>query len=135
MAESNESFGLRHELPSGLVPDIPEKDIRTGRGPGTSETDGGGDLRGVRDRDSRDGTDGGPYPPAGIVRAVKIDRGRCENHKVFERDDVRERAKQMIREICEAYDIEIEEMELMEDQYICSYRSRHRVRLGRRSES
>jgi putative transposase len=35
--------------------------------------------------------------------------------KIFEREDVRERAKQMIGEICEAYDIEIEEMELLED--------------------
>ncbi|MCX6566559.1 MAG: IS200/IS605 family transposase [Candidatus Aminicenantes bacterium] len=35
--------------------------------------------------------------------------------KVFEREDVRERAKQMIGEICEAYDIEIQEMELIED--------------------
>jgi putative transposase len=35
--------------------------------------------------------------------------------KVFERTEVRERAKQMVGEICEAYDVEIEEMELMED--------------------
>ena len=35
--------------------------------------------------------------------------------KIFERAEVRERAEQMIREICEAYDIEILEMELMEE--------------------
>jgi len=35
--------------------------------------------------------------------------------KVFEREEVRERAKQMVEEICEAYGIEIEEMELLED--------------------
>jgi putative transposase len=35
--------------------------------------------------------------------------------KIFEREEVRERAKQMIREICEAYDIEILEMEIMEE--------------------
>ena len=35
--------------------------------------------------------------------------------KVFERQAVRERATQMIGEICEAYDIEILEMEIMED--------------------
>ena len=35
--------------------------------------------------------------------------------KIFEREEVRERAKQMVREICEAYDIEILEMEIMED--------------------
>ena len=33
--------------------------------------------------------------------------------KIFERAEVRERAEQMIREICEAYDIEILEMEIM----------------------
>jgi putative transposase len=33
--------------------------------------------------------------------------------KIFEREEVRERAGQMIREICEAYDIEVLEMELM----------------------
>ncbi len=35
--------------------------------------------------------------------------------EVFEREEVRERAKQMVREICEAYDIEILEMEMMEE--------------------
>lgn len=35
--------------------------------------------------------------------------------QVFEREEVRERAKQMVAEICEAYEIEIAEMELMED--------------------
>ncbi|MGA2363575.1 MAG: IS200/IS605 family transposase [Candidatus Aminicenantales bacterium] len=35
--------------------------------------------------------------------------------KIFERMEVRERAEQMIREICEAYDIEILEMELLEE--------------------
>ncbi len=35
--------------------------------------------------------------------------------KVFEREEVRERAKQMVGEICEAYDIEILELEVMED--------------------
>jgi putative transposase len=35
--------------------------------------------------------------------------------KIFERVEVRERAEQMIREICEAYDIEILEMELLEE--------------------
>jgi len=35
--------------------------------------------------------------------------------KIFERVEVRERAMQMIREICEAYDIEILEMEIMEE--------------------
>ena len=50
--ETDESFGLRHGLPSGLVSEIPEKDLRAGRGPGTSGTDDPGDLRGVRHRDS-----------------------------------------------------------------------------------
>jgi len=35
--------------------------------------------------------------------------------KIFERVEVRERAEQMIREICEAYDIEILEMEIMKE--------------------
>jgi len=35
--------------------------------------------------------------------------------KIFEREEVRERAKQMVGEICEAYDIEILEMEIMKD--------------------
>jgi putative transposase len=35
--------------------------------------------------------------------------------KIFERVEVRERAEKMIREICEAYDIEILEMELLEE--------------------
>jgi len=35
--------------------------------------------------------------------------------KIFEREEIRERATQMIREICEAYDIEILEMEIMEE--------------------
>jgi len=35
--------------------------------------------------------------------------------RIFEREEVRERAEQMIREIGEAYDIEILEMELMEE--------------------
>ncbi len=35
--------------------------------------------------------------------------------KIFERKEVRERAEQMIREICEAYGIEILEMEIMEE--------------------
>ena len=35
--------------------------------------------------------------------------------RIFEREEVRERAKQMVGEICEAYDIEIEEMELTEE--------------------
>ena len=67
------------------MPEIPEKDIRAGGGPGTSETDGGGDLRGVRDRDSRDGADGGSYSPARIVRAVEINWGCGQNHKESER--------------------------------------------------
>src|SRR4030043_79 len=35
--------------------------------------------------------------------------------KIFEREEVRERAKQMIREICEAYGLEILEMEIVEE--------------------
>jgi len=35
--------------------------------------------------------------------------------EIFEREEVRERAKQMVGEICEAYEIEIVEMELMKD--------------------
>ena len=35
--------------------------------------------------------------------------------KIFERAEVRERAKQMVGEICESYDIEIIEMEITED--------------------
>jgi putative transposase len=35
--------------------------------------------------------------------------------KIFEREEIRERATQMIREICDAYDIEILEMEIMEE--------------------
>ena len=35
--------------------------------------------------------------------------------KIFERKEVRERAEQMIREICEAYGIEILEMEIEEE--------------------
>jgi len=35
--------------------------------------------------------------------------------KIFEREEVRERAGTMIREICEAYDIEVLEMEVMEE--------------------
>ncbi len=34
---------------------------------------------------------------------------------IFEREEARERAKQMVRKICEAYDVEILEMELMKD--------------------
>jgi putative transposase len=39
--------------------------------------------------------------------------------KIFEREEVRERAKQMVHEICEATDIEILEMEIMEDHVLC----------------
>jgi putative transposase len=41
----------------------------------------------------------------------------CPKHrkKIFEREEVRERAGKMIREICEAYDIEVLEMEVMEE--------------------
>ena len=35
--------------------------------------------------------------------------------EIFEREEIRERAKQMVEEICEVYDIEILEMELMVD--------------------
>jgi len=35
--------------------------------------------------------------------------------KIFEREEIRERAKQMIREICEAYDVAILELEIMEE--------------------
>jgi putative transposase len=35
--------------------------------------------------------------------------------KIFERVEVRERAKQIVGEICESYDIEIIEMEITED--------------------
>ena len=46
--EEDESFGLRHELSSGTVSEVPEKDLRAGRGPGTSGADDRGDLRGLR---------------------------------------------------------------------------------------
>jgi putative transposase len=35
--------------------------------------------------------------------------------KIFDREEVRERAEQMVREICEAYDIDVLEMELREE--------------------
>jgi putative transposase len=42
---------------------------------------------------------------------------RCPKYrrKIFEREEVRERAEQMIGEICEAYDIEVPEMEILEE--------------------
>jgi hypothetical protein len=40
---------------------------------------------------------------------------------IFEGEEVRERAKQMIREICEAYDIEILEMVSMGTKMCTSY--------------
>ena len=86
--EKDESFGLRHELPSGVVPEIPEEDLRAGGGPGTSETDGWGDLRGVRHRDPGDGDHGGPYPSAGLVPAISVDRGSREDHQEPERAGV-----------------------------------------------
>ncbi len=35
--------------------------------------------------------------------------------KIFDREEIRERAEQMVREICEAYDIEILALELREE--------------------
>jgi hypothetical protein len=84
-AEANESFGLRHVVPSGLVPQVSEKDFRAGRGPGTSGTDHSGNRRGVRYRDTGDGADGGTHSCFGIVSAEPVDRGGSENHKKFER--------------------------------------------------
>jgi hypothetical protein len=86
--EKDESFGLRHELPSGVVSEVPEGHIRAGGGPGTSETDGPGDLRGVRHRDSGNGDDEGPYTSSGVVSAVSVDRGGREDHQEPERAGV-----------------------------------------------
>jgi len=84
-AETDESFGLRHELSSGLVSEIPEEDIRAGGGPGTSETDGGGDLRGVRHRNPGNGDHGGSHPSAGLVPAISVDWGGGEDYQKPER--------------------------------------------------
>ena len=83
--EKDESFGLRHELPSGVVPEIPEENLRAGGGPGTSETDGRGDLRGVRHRDPGNGNHGGSHPSAGLVPALSVDRGGREDYQEPER--------------------------------------------------
>ena len=83
--EAGESFGLRHLLPSGLVPEIPEEDLRSGGGPGTSGTDGSGNLRGVRYRSFGAGTAGGTYPRLGLVCAEPLDWGGRANHKEPER--------------------------------------------------
>ena len=83
--EKDESFGLRHQLPSGVVSEIPEGHLRAGGGPGTSETDGPGDLRGVRHRDPGDGADEGPYPSAGVVPAIPVDRGGRKDDQEPER--------------------------------------------------
>lgn len=83
--EKDESFGLRHELSSGVVSEVPEGHLRAGGGPGTSETDDRGDLRGVRHRDPGDGDYEGPYPSAGVVPAISVDRGGREDHQEPER--------------------------------------------------
>ena len=85
-AETDESFGLRHVLSPGMVPEIQEEDIRAGGGPGTSETDDQGDLRGLWPRDSGDGDSGGAHSPAAIVSAIAIDWGSGENHKESKRE-------------------------------------------------
>ena len=84
-AEADESFGLRHLLPSGLVPEVSEKDLRSGGGPGTSGTDGPGNMRGVRYRCFGNGTQGGTYPSSGLVSAESLNRGSGENHKESKR--------------------------------------------------
>jgi hypothetical protein len=80
-AEAGESFGLRHVVPSGLVPEIPQEDLRPGGDPGTSGTNGAGNLRGVRYRNSGAGTAGGTYPRFGIVCAEPVDWGGRANHQ------------------------------------------------------
>ena len=83
--EKDESFGLRHQLSFGEVSEVPEGHLRAGGGPGTSETDGRGDLRGVRHRDPGDGDYEGPHPSAGVVPAISIDRGGREDYQEPER--------------------------------------------------
>jgi len=83
--QTNESFGLRHVLPSGLVSEVSQEDIRAGRGSGTSGTDDPGNRRGVRYRDTGDGADGGTCPSVGLVSAEPIDWGGRADHKKLER--------------------------------------------------
>ena len=42
--KTDESFGIRHELPSGVVSEIQEENISKGGGEGTSETTDRGNL-------------------------------------------------------------------------------------------
>ncbi len=83
--EAGKSFGLRHLLSPGLVPEIQEEDLRSGGDPGTSGTDGSGNLRGVRYWGFGIGTAGGTYPPSGLVSAESLDWGGGPNHKEPER--------------------------------------------------
>ena len=48
--------------------------------------------------------------------------------KIFEDERIRERAEQLIKEICEGYGIEIEEMEVLMIMCICWYRFHRSVR-------
>ena len=79
--QEDESFGLRHELSSGVVSEVPEEDLRAGGSSGTSGTDDTGDLRGVRHRDTGNGAHGRTPPSSGVVPAVSIDRGGREDHQ------------------------------------------------------
>ena len=55
--------------------------LRAGRGPGTRETDGGGDMRSVRYRDRGDGIDGGSSPSTCFVSPHTIDWGGGPDHQ------------------------------------------------------
>ena len=80
--ETDESFGLRLCVPSGLVCQIPEGRLRAARDPGTSGENDPRNMRGVRHRDSGNGGHGRTRPSLGFVPAISIDRGgRQDNQK------------------------------------------------------
>src|SRR4030042_1856320 len=81
----DESFGLRHMLSSGLVPEIQEEDLRAGGSPGTSDADDSGNMRGVRHRNIRNGDHGRTHPSAGFISTLAIDRGGREDYKEQQR--------------------------------------------------
>ena len=79
--KENESFGLRHELSSGVVPEIQEEDISARGSEGTSEAIDQGDQRRVSIRNNRAGNIRRTYSYHAVVSTLAIDWGSGQNHK------------------------------------------------------
>ena len=103
--KTNESFGLRHLLSSGVVSEIQERHIQKARGEGTSETIDRGDLRGVQDRGDRVGNCGRSYSCDGILSTITIDRGSGEDNKEQQCEDIVSRVSRIEEEALEWGDV------------------------------